>query len=72
MDDVVFYIQYIGFEKEAERFREEDVDGNSLLLLTRSDILNGFGIKLGPAIKIYTYIHDLKSKNRALDQSAEI
>lgn len=72
MDDVVYYIQYIGFEKEAERFREEAVDGKSLMLLNRSDILNGFGIKLGPAIKMFAYIHDLQTKNRGFDQTAEI
>uniref|UniRef100_A0A9J8CFY2 Sterile alpha motif domain containing 13 n=1 Tax=Cyprinus carpio carpio TaxID=630221 RepID=A0A9J8CFY2_CYPCA len=32
-----------------------EIDGKSLLLMTRNDVLTGLSIKLGPALKIYEY-----------------
>ena len=33
----------------------QEIDGKSLLLMTRNDVLTGLSIKLGPALKIYEY-----------------
>ncbi|KAH0618471.1 hypothetical protein JD844_017703 [Phrynosoma platyrhinos] len=32
-----------------------EIDGKSLLLMTRNDVLTGLSLKLGPALKIYEY-----------------
>lgn len=31
----------------------QEIDGKSLLLMQRSDVLTGLSIRLGPALKIY-------------------
>lgn len=36
-------------------FNWQEIDGKSLLLMTRNDVLTGLSIKLGPALKIYEY-----------------
>ncbi|KAG9343194.1 hypothetical protein JZ751_014173 [Albula glossodonta] len=53
--DVVEYFRAAGFEEQAPAFREQEIDGRSLLLMTRNDVLTGLSIKLGPALKIYEY-----------------
>lgn len=70
VNDVVAYIRHIGFESEASEFQAEDIDGKSLLLLTREDVLNCFRIKLGPAIKLYAYIQYLQRSCRSEPQPA--
>jgi sterile alpha motif domain-containing protein 13 len=64
IEDVENFIKFIGFTEEAKSFREQDIDGKSLLLLARSDVLTGFSIKLGPALKIYAHISRLQTKRR--------
>ncbi|XP_029473828.1 sterile alpha motif domain-containing protein 13 isoform X2 [Rhinatrema bivittatum] len=53
--DVVNYFQSAGFEEQASAFQEQEIDGKSLLLMTRSDVLTGLSLKLGPALKIYEF-----------------
>ncbi|XP_030062587.1 sterile alpha motif domain-containing protein 13 [Microcaecilia unicolor] len=53
--DVVNYFRSAGFEEQAIAFQEQEIDGKSLLLMTRSDVLTGLSLKLGPALKIYEY-----------------
>ncbi|XP_066592197.1 sterile alpha motif domain-containing protein 1 isoform X2 [Prorops nasuta] len=48
------------FPKEAEVFRQQDIDGHSLLLLKRSDVLSGLDLLLGPALKIYRHVLKLQ------------
>ncbi|KAM9325487.1 sterile alpha motif domain-containing protein 13 [Gastrophryne carolinensis] len=55
VDDVVSYFSANGFEEQASAFREQEIDGKSLLLMTRNDVLTGLSLKLGPALKIYEY-----------------
>lgn len=45
-----------GQEDQASKFLEQEVDGDSLLLLQQSDLLNFLHIKLGPAVKIFNSI----------------
>lgn len=33
----------------------QEIDGKSLLLMQRSDVLTGLSIRLGPALKIYEH-----------------
>ncbi|CAD7090593.1 unnamed protein product [Hermetia illucens] len=51
------------FPNEAKKFKEHDIDGASLLLVKRSDVVSGMSLKLGPAIRIYTRIVQLQSKS---------
>ncbi|KAG5850069.1 hypothetical protein ANANG_G00078330 [Anguilla anguilla] len=51
----VNYFKAAGFEEQANAFQDQEIDGKSLLLMTRNDVLTGLSIKLGPALKIYEY-----------------
>lgn len=68
VEDVGDFIKFIGFPKEAENFVSNQIDGKSLLLLTRQDVLTGFKMKLGPALKIYAHIFCLQRKKPSLLQ----
>ncbi|XP_008137693.2 sterile alpha motif domain-containing protein 13 [Eptesicus fuscus] len=62
--DVVNYFRTAGFEEQANAFQEQEIDGKSLLLMTRNDVLTGLQLKLGPALKIYEYhVKPLQSKH---------
>ncbi|XP_076866218.1 sterile alpha motif domain containing 1a [Brachyhypopomus gauderio] len=53
--DVVSYFTAAGFPEQAAAFRTQEIDGKSLLLMQRSDVLTGLSIRLGPALKIYEH-----------------
>ncbi|XP_035993194.1 atherin isoform X2 [Fundulus heteroclitus] len=53
VSDVVSYFTEAGFPEQAAAFRTQEIDGKSLLLMQRNDVLTGLSIKLGPALKIY-------------------
>lgn len=61
IDDVVQYFRNAGFCNQADVFREQEIDGKSLLLLKRTDVLNGLSLKMGPALKIYTHVERLQT-----------
>lgn len=61
-DEVADYIASSGFMDEAQSFRLQDVDGVSLLLMQRSDFTYGLKIRLGPALKIYNQVCNLKKE----------
>ncbi len=46
-------------------FRQE-IDGPSLLLMKRNDVVLNMGLKLGPAVKIYTHIRRLQTRRNDL------
>lgn len=66
-NDVVQFFMSVGFKEQAEAFREQEIDGQSLLLMKRSDVLTGLYIRLGPALKIYQHV--LKLQAVGLDNS---
>ncbi|KAF7271421.1 L(3)mbt interactor in ovarian somatic cells isoform X2 [Rhynchophorus ferrugineus] len=49
-----YFAQY--FPEEAKVFKEQEIDGRSLLLLKRMDVLTNLNLKLGPALKIYRHV----------------
>ncbi|XP_036400839.1 atherin [Megalops cyprinoides] len=51
--DVASYFTEAGFPEQAAAFRMQEIDGKSLLLMQRNDVLTGLSIRLGPALKIY-------------------
>ena len=55
------WLEKEGFPTEAGCFREEEIDGASLLLMRRMDVLTGIGIRLGPAIKIFEKVRGLQA-----------
>lgn len=48
------------FPDYASVFKDQDIDGRSLLLMTRSDVVNGLQLKMGPALKIYGHVKKLQ------------
>ncbi|KAH8280672.1 hypothetical protein KR018_002221 [Drosophila ironensis] len=46
---------------EASAFRRQEIDGASLLLLSRTDLLRGFGLRLGRALRVYELVMALQS-----------
>ncbi|KAJ8305725.1 hypothetical protein KUTeg_016270 [Tegillarca granosa] len=59
--DVVNFFSKVGFKEQAESFKEQEIDGQSLLLMKRMDVLTGLNIKLGPALKIYQHVMKLQT-----------
>ncbi|XP_063076571.1 sterile alpha motif domain-containing protein 13-like [Engraulis encrasicolus] len=70
VNDVVDYIKAAGFEEQATAFEDQEIDGKSLLLMTRNDVLTGLCIRLGPALKIYEY-HVKPLQTQHLKSNAE-
>lgn len=54
--DVFEFVQGLGFTKEAKAFYEQEIDGQALLLLKRSDVLSRLSLRLGPALKLHRRI----------------
>ncbi|XP_037042804.1 uncharacterized protein LOC119079092 [Bradysia coprophila] len=62
IEQVFKYFKNI-FPRHAHVFKDHEIDGPSLYLLKRGDIVKGFDIKIGPALKIYGHILKLQTKN---------
>lgn len=54
-----YFVQYFP-EHEAKVFKEQEIDGCSLLLLKRMDVLKSLRLKLGTALKIYRHVLKLQ------------
>jgi hypothetical protein len=46
----------------VDAFRDNEIDGKALLLLTSDMLMKYLGLKLGPALKICNIIDKLKGK----------
>ncbi|XP_064293216.1 sterile alpha motif domain-containing protein 1 [Phalacrocorax carbo] len=66
--DVVDYFTEAGFPEQATAFQEQEIDGKSLLLMQRADVLTGLSIRLGPALKIYEYHVKLLQRSHFHDE----
>lgn len=51
VDEVASYLKFLGFPDQAPVFKEQEIDGLSLLLLKRMDVLCGLSMKLGMCAK---------------------
>uniref|UniRef100_A0A914XN00 Uncharacterized protein n=1 Tax=Plectus sambesii TaxID=2011161 RepID=A0A914XN00_9BILA len=60
-DRVSSFLTDLGFQAEAFVFKEQDIDGHALLLLTRDDIVGRMSFKLGPALRIHRYVFALQT-----------
>lgn len=47
-------------------FFSQEIDGKSLLLMKRSDVLMGLALRLGPALKIYAHVERLQTRGDTL------
>lgn len=61
--DQVFKYFKNKFPRHAHVFKDHEIDGSSLYLLKRGDVVKGFNIKLGPALKIYGHILAIQTKS---------
>ena len=56
-EKVAFFVKTLtGKDEYQDAFERDEIDGESFLLLTQSDIIKTLNIKLGPAVKIYNAI----------------
>lgn len=62
-DEVYTYFMGTTTAEYAELFKENEIDGDALLLMKRDDVLNRFNLKLGPALRLYAHIVSLQYKN---------
>uniref|UniRef100_A0A1Y1M3B8 PHD-type domain-containing protein n=1 Tax=Photinus pyralis TaxID=7054 RepID=A0A1Y1M3B8_PHOPY len=53
-----YFSQY--FPDEAIVFKEQEIDGSSLLLMKRMDVISSLKLKLGTALKIYRHVVKLQ------------
>lgn len=58
-EDVVSFLCDIGCGDFSTTFREHQIDGQALLLLSQVDLVRHLKLKLGPALKIYSEISKL-------------
>ena len=42
----------------------QELDGSSVLVMQRRDIISGLGLKLGPALKIYNRVRTLQLRRK--------
>ncbi|OWF52006.1 Histone acetyltransferase KAT6B [Mizuhopecten yessoensis] len=69
VEDVVHFFVNVGFKEQAEALKEQEIDGQSLLLMKRSDVLTGLSIKLGPALKMYQHVMKLQTSGFDFEES---
>lgn len=62
-DEVYTYFMGTTTAEYAQLFKENEIDGDALLLMKRDDVLNRFNLKLGPALRLYSHIISLQFKN---------
>ncbi|KAM8721518.1 hypothetical protein ACLKA7_007406 [Drosophila subpalustris] len=60
VDQVVSYVEKF-YPQESNIFKVQEIDGAALMVLTRQDIIDRFGLKLGPALRLYELILSLQS-----------
>ncbi|XP_017870401.1 PREDICTED: transcriptional repressor NF-X1 homolog [Drosophila arizonae] len=60
IDDVVDYVEKF-YPREADVFRTQEIDGAALMVLSRQDVIDRFGLKLGPALRIYELVLSLQT-----------
>lgn len=60
--DVAQFLRVNDCTAHCETFSRNKVDGKKLLFLTKDEIIEMLGMKVGPAIKIFDLIQQLKCK----------
>ncbi|XP_060664164.1 LOW QUALITY PROTEIN: uncharacterized protein LOC132796858 [Drosophila nasuta] len=60
VDQVVSYVEKY-YPQESNIFKSQEIDGAALMVLTRQDIIDRFGLKLGPSLRIYQLVLSLQT-----------
>lgn len=61
-NDVLEFLKRSNCSQHCEIFMKNKIDGKKLLQLTQTEIIQLLGMKVGPAIKIYDLIQQIKVK----------
>lgn len=62
-ETVYVYFRSKTNDEYANLLKENQIDGDALLLIKREDVLNRFNLKLGPALRLYSHIVALQCRN---------
>lgn len=62
MDEVIQFLTLNDCKSHCESFTASQVDGKRMLELTKDDIITLLGMKVGPALKIFDLIQQLKCR----------
>lgn len=60
-NDVLEFLKRSNCSQHCELFMKNKIDGKKLLQLTQNEIIQLLGMKVGPAIKIYDLIQQIKA-----------
>jgi SAM domain (Sterile alpha motif) len=61
-NDVLEFLKRSNCSQHCELFMKNKIDGKKLLQLTQNEIIQLLGMKVGPAIKIFDLIQQIKAK----------
>ena len=61
-NDVIEFLKRSNCSQHCELFLKHKIDGKKLMKLTQNDIIQLLGMKVGPAIKVFDMIQQIKSK----------
>jgi len=61
-NDVVEFLKRSNCSQHCELFMKHKIDGKKLLQLTQNEIIQLLGMKVGPAIKVFDLIQQIKAK----------
>ena len=59
-EDVLIWLDQIGFQEFKEKFKKENIDGEILIKLTLNDLKEEFNFGIDPRKKLFSRINDLK------------
>lgn len=61
-NDVLEFLKRSNCSQHCELFMKHKIDGKKLLQLTQNEIIQLLGMKVGPAIKVFDLIQQIKAK----------
>lgn len=61
-DEVYIYFMGKTLPEYARLLKDNQIDGDALLLLQREDVVSRFNLKLGQALRLYSYVVELQFK----------
>lgn len=64
VDDVAEFLRVNDCPAHSAAFISKEITGEKMLKLTNNEIITMIGLKVGPALKIYDLIQQLRSKMR--------
>lgn len=64
VEDVAEFLRVNECPAHSNAFINKEITGEKMLKLTNNDIITMIGLKVGPALKIYDLIQQLRSKIR--------